>query len=61
MRSVKSCKNTRTLCLDVFEFIEIVKMAVDQGFIGQGPQMLGRLQLGENTEAGRADQVLQGR
>ena len=34
------------LGLDVFEFIEIVKMAVDQGFIRQGPQMLGRLQLG---------------
>jgi len=32
--------------LDVFEFIEIVKMSVDQWFIGQWPQVLGRLQLG---------------
>jgi len=28
------------------KFIEIVKMAVDQGFIGQGPQVFSRLQLG---------------
>jgi hypothetical protein len=39
MRSGESCKKTRTLCLDVFKFIQIVKMAVDLWFIGQGPQV----------------------
>lgn len=32
------------LGLDLFEFSQIAKMSVDQGFIGQGPQMLGWLQ-----------------
>ena len=59
-KSGESCKTTRTLCLDVFEFIEIVNMAVDQWFIGQGPHMLGRMQLGETREAGRTDEVRAG-
>jgi hypothetical protein len=60
MRSGESCKKTRTLCLDLLEFIEIVKMSVDQWFIGQGPQVLEPAVTLENREAGSADEVRAG-